>query len=443
MKKAKKLLSLALAAAMGTGVLSAAAGCQSSGASGTVPASSTASASSAASATAAGDNQEITFWNVFTGSDGDILKTIVDKYNSTNKNGIKIDMTIMPNDQFQQKVTAAIATGTAPDMILQGVEYMAPYAKNSALEDISDFWSTMGVDQSNFESNVVSLSQVDGKQYGIPMQYNVSYLYWNKDLFTAAGLDPNSPPTTLDELAADAVKLTIPSKKQYGLLLPTGVTYPQFLWANGGDVDDPSSNKNLLNSKQNLQTLQWLQDLTVNKKVSPASLTGSEADTMLQNGQGAMYMSGPWQINGLRTNKVNFGVAAIPKGSSSAYSAAGGCAFEVPSGTSDVKKAADYQFMKYWLSDDILKEWSQKNGFPVWSKTLEQESDIKSDAVLNAITQATKIGRSYNLGYSLSSQIDNDAIIPMFDSVINGSAKPQDALATASGKLDSILSSAS
>ena len=400
-----------------------------------------AASGSAASAGGKGDNQTITFWNVFTGSDGDILKGIVNNFNSSNKKGIKIEMTIMPNDQFQQKLPAAIATKTAPNMVLFGVEYMASYVKNNSLEDISDFWDTMKVNKSNYEDNVVTLSQVNGKQYGIPMQYNVSYLYWNKGLFKAAGLNPEAPPTTLDELATYAEKLTVPSKHQYGLLLPKG-TYPQFLWANGGDVDDPSSNKNLLNSDANLKTLEWLQDLAVNKKVTPKSITGSDADTLFQSGQGAMYMSGPWQINGLRSQGIDFGVTSVPKGSAGAYSPAGGCAFEIPAGTDSAKKAAAYEFMKFWLSDDTLKTWSQKNGFPVWSKTLEQQADIKNDKVLNDITQATKVGRSYNLGYSLSSQIDNDAIVPMFESVINGSAKPADALAGATKKLDTILKSA-
>ena len=433
MKRLRKVTSVILAGLLAAAMLTSCSGNKTSSTSST----------SGGTSSDSGKNQTITFWNVFTGSDGDILREIVSKYNSENKDGVKIEMTIMPNDQFQQKLPAAIATNTAPDMVLFGVEYMASYVKSGSLEDISDFWDTMGVDKSNFYDNVVKQCQVDGKQYGIPMQYNVSYLYWNKDLFKAAGLDPESPPKTLDELASYAVKLTIPSKKQYGLLLPIGVTYPQFLWANGGDVDDPSTNKNLLNSDANLKTLEWMRDLAVNKKVTPKGITGSEADTMFQNGQAAMYMSGPWQINGLRTQGINFGVTSVPKGSAGAYSPAGGCAFEIPAGTSAEKKAAAYKFMKYWLSDEILKTWSKKNGFPVWSKSLEQQDDIKNDAVLSAITEATKIGRSYNIGYSLASQIDNDAIIPMFDSIINGSATPQHALKQASDKLDTILSSAS
>ncbi len=396
-------------------------------------------ASSSTSETAAENSITLNFWNVFTGSDGDILREIVDNYNATNTDNITIKMDIMPNDTLQQKLPASIATNTAPDFVLFGVENIAPYVSNGSLEDISDFWDAAGVEQTNFLTNVLDLSYVDGKLYGTPMQYNVSYLYWNKDLFKAAGLDPDTPPATLDELADYAVKLTDESKNQYGLALPTDATYMQFLWANGGDADDPVTNTNLLNSEENLKTLEWLQDLTVNKKVSPMNITGSDADTMLQAGQIAMYMSGPWQINGLREQNINFGIAPCVAGSAGAFSPAGGCSYVIPKGIDDTKKEAVYKFMKYWLSDAVLKEWSQKNGFPVWSKTLAKDPEIVNDDVLNSISKATEIGRSYNLGYSLSSQIDHDVMVPMFEKVMTGAAAPTDALQEASDAMDTVL----
>lgn len=386
-----------------------------------------------------GEKITLQFWNVFTGSDGDILREIVDNYNKTNTDNIEIQMDIMPNDQLQQKLPAAIATNTAPDFVLFGVENLAPYVSNDSLEDISDFWDVTGVDKNNILENVLELSHVDGKLYGTPMQYNVTYLYWNKDLFREAGLDPEKAPSTLEELAEYAKKLTDPSKNQFGLALPTNATYMQFLWANGGDADDPATNTNLLNSEANVATLTWLQDLTVNKKVSPENVTGAEADTMLQAGQIGMYMSGPWQINGLREQGIDFGIAPCVAGSAGAFSPAGGCSYVIPKGTEESHKLAAYKFMQYWLTDDILKEWSQRNGFPVWSKTLMEDSEIQSDEVLNSISKATEIGRSYNLGYSLASQIDNDVMIPMFEKVMTGAATPEDALKEASEAMDRVL----
>jgi len=431
----KKLISLFLSAAMCMSLL---VGC---GGTGKETGGQTAEnvADMAAGAPASGEKITLQFWNVFTGSDGDILREIVDNYNKTNTDNIEIQMDIMPNDQLQQKLPAAIATNTAPDFVLFGVENIAPYVSNDSLEDISDFWDVTGVDKSNILENVLELSHVDGKLYGAPMQYNVSYLYWNKDLFREAGLDPEKAPATLDELAEYAVQLTNPEKNQFGLALPTSVTYMQFLWANGGDADDPDTNTNLLDSEENVKTLEWLQDLTVNKKVSPSNITGPEADTMLQAGQIAMYMSGPWQINGLRAQGIDFGIAPCVAGSAGAFSPAGGCSYVIPKGTDESHKLAAYKFMQYWLTDDVLKEWSQRNGFPVWSKTLMEDPEIQNDEVLSAISKATEIGRSYNLGYALASQIDNDVMIPLFEKVMSGAATPEAALKEASEAMDRVL----
>lgn len=445
--KAKKVMAEVLAVMLAAVSVT---GCGSSGQSETKGADTTAETEAAeaetkedtdTAAAESGESEPVTlqFWNVFTGSDGDILRAIVDNYNETNTDNITIEMDIMPNDTLQQKLPAAIATQTAPDLVLFGVENLAPYVSNDSLEDISDFWDVTGVDKDNFLENVVELSYVDGKLYGTPMQYNVSYLYWNKDLFEAAGLDPETPPATMDELAEYAQKLTDPSKNQFGLAMPSNTTYMQFLWANGGDADDPETNKNLLDSEENLQTLTWMQDLAVNKKVTPANVTGSDADAMLQAGQVAMYMSGPWQINGLREQGINFGIAPCVAGSAGAFSPAGGCSYVIPKGTDAAKKQAAYKFMKYWLTDEILKEWSQKNGFPVWSKTLAQDPEIQNDEVLNSISKATEIGRAYNLGYSLASQIDNDVMIPMFENVLTGAKTPEEALKDASEAMDTVL----
>ena len=82
----------------------------------------------------------VEFWNVFTGSDGDILRTIVDTYNATNTDNVEVKMDIMPNAQLQQKLPASIATGTATDLVLFGVEYIALYVTKDSRDYTSSFW---------------------------------------------------------------------------------------------------------------------------------------------------------------------------------------------------------------------------------------------------------------------------------------------------------------
>ena len=351
-------------------------------------------------------------------------------------------MDVMPTDQLLQKLPSAVATNTAPDFVLFGIENMATYIKSGALMPIDDFWEKTGVDKSNFLDNVLEFSYIDGVQYGTPMQYNTVMLFWNKSLYRAAGLDPDKPPKTLKEMSEYAVKLTDSSKNQFGLALPAdGATglYPAFFWNNGGGVFDLATEKNELYSQSNIDTLTWLQDLVVNKKVSPKGLTGADADMMIQNAQLAMYMSGPWEINGLKNMGVDFGVAPIPAGATTQKAPAGGCDFVIPKGTSDEHRYAAYDFMRYWLTDANLKHWSQYAGFPVWSKTLLADNDIKSDSVLYAVSEATKIAQNYNIGYSKAKQVDYDVMIPLFEKVFSDSVSPEEALKEAAAKLDSVI----
>ena len=179
----------------------------------------------------------LSVWAPFTGSDGDVLREIIDNYNETNTDNITVQIDIMDNATLQSKLPTAVSTGTGPSFVLVGIEFLQQYAKNGLIEDISDFWDETGVDKSNFYENVLAKSYIGDVQYGVPMQYNLQYLYYNKDIFEAAGLDPETPPTTLEELKADAIACTDASKNQYGIGIPYDyASYCEYLWANGGEL---------------------------------------------------------------------------------------------------------------------------------------------------------------------------------------------------------------
>ena len=381
----------------------------------------------------------LSVWAPFTGSDGDVLREIIDNYNETNTDNITVQIDIMDNATLQSKLPTAVSTGTGPSFVLVGIEFLQQYAKNGLIEDISDFWDTTGIDKSNFYENVLAKSYVGDTQYGVPMQYNLQYLYYNKDIFEAAGLDPETPPTTLDELKADAIACTDASKNQYGIGIPYDyASYCEYLWANGGDVISTDGKENLLNSQENIDTLTWLQDLAINEGVSPEGLTAADADTMFQAGQLAMYTSGPWNINGLNQLGVNYGITAIPAGSAGAFSPEGGCSYMLTKGADDATRAAVYKFMAYWLSDATLKEWSNRNGFPVWSYSVLEDEDIKANEILSNVSKASEIGRDWHLNLTIGSQIDSDVMQPMMEKILAGEDVAENVKA-ASDILDGII----
>lgn len=387
------------------------------------------------------DTEDITisFWCNFTGSDGDVLREIVDNYNQSNTDGITVDIDIMDFDTLQAKLPTAVSTGTGPSFILAGIEFIKQYKENGMLESIDDFWDVTGIDKNNFYENVLDKSYVDGILYGVPMQYNCQYLYYNKDIFEAAGLDPETPPTTFEELEQAAIACTDTAKNQYGLGLPTDYgNYCQYLWGNGGDVINLEGTENYLNSEENVATLEWIQKMAVEEGVSPAGLTAADADTMFQSGQLAMYTSGPWNINGLNSLGVNYGITGIPAGMDGAYSAEGGCSWMLSKGADDATRSAVYKFMAYWLSDDVLKEWSNRNGFPVWSYSVLEDAEIQNNDILSAVSKASEIGRDWHLGLAVGSQIDSEVMKPMMEKILTGENVAV-SVEEASNTLDSVL----
>lgn len=440
----KKVLCAVLAGMMAAGMI----GCGSNGTGATAESSGTTASESDKTNEAAEETTEstesvaepieVSFWCNFTGSDGDVLREIVQEFNESNTDNITVSVDIMDYSTLLTKLPAAVSTGTGPSFMLAGIELINEYANNGMLEDIGDFWDVTGTNKDNFYENVLAKSYVNGTQYGVPMQYNLQYLYYNKDMFKDAGLDPEAPPATFAELEEAAKALTDSAKGTYGIALPTDYGYyVQYLWGNGGDVINTSTDENLLVSDENKETLQWLQDLS-KEGVSPSGISAAEADTMFQSGQVAMEMSGPWNINALNQLGMNYGITAIPAGTDGAYSAEGGCCWMLTKGADEATKQAVYEFMAYWLSDPVLKKWSTVNGFPVWSYSLLEDADIQGNDILSSVSEASTIGRDWHLGYSYGSQIDSDVMKPMIEKVLSGEDVAA-SLQSASDTLDSII----
>ncbi|UUZ86846.1 extracellular solute-binding protein [Paenibacillus sp. P26] len=334
-----------------------------------------------------------------------------------------------------------MATKTAPSFVMTIGGFATPYIQNGSFQDMSDFFSVTGADKADFTSASLQMGQKDGKQYLLPMQMNGLYLYWNKDLFKAAGLDPEKPPETMEQLAEYAVKLTDPGKNQFGLGSPVKGApeyFASFLMGNGGDIVDLQAKKSLLHSSANLKTFTWLQDLVVNKKVSPKGATGADTDKLMQSGKLAMYINGPWLAPGLKSNNISFGIALPPKGGAARYTSFGGIGFAIPSSTPADQKKAVYDFIKYWNSTEIGKEWSLKNGFPPYLNSVINDPQVKADPLVSAMANMGDAAQPYLPNLTSAGKITNDILFPAIEALENGRPAAE-VTAKASAQIDDAL----
>jgi multiple sugar transport system substrate-binding protein len=383
----------------------------------------------------------LTFWNGFTGADGELLKTIVDDYNKANVDTVEIKMDIMPWDQLNQKLPPAIATKTAPSFVAMIGGVATPYIHNGSFQDLSSFFEQTGASKDEYTSGALDLGVKEGNPYLLPMQMNGLYLFWNKALFQAAGLDPETPPATLTELADYAVRLTDPSKNQFGFGMPVSgapAYYTSLIIGNGGDVVDMESKTSVLNSPENVATYEWIQDLVVNKKVSPKGATGADLDKMMQSGQLAMAINGPWLAPGLSSSSIDFGVTIPPSGSATRYIELGGIGFAVPSVTSKEEVKAIYDFIKYWNSPEISKKWSISNGFPPYLKSVIEDPEIIANPLVATMANMGDSAKPFLPGLLSADRINNEILFKSIEAVQNG-LNVSDVLKDVSGELDEIL----
>ena len=133
------------------------------------------------------------------------IQELFDKY--TALTGIKVEVTAPVEED---KILPALTGSEPPDiLILGGGDLVKSYAKENLVDELTSAIKTGGIDMDDlFPAPLIQCKQGD-KIYCLPWGTDLYALYWNKDMFEAAGLDPEVPPKTMEELAEFADKLTV------------------------------------------------------------------------------------------------------------------------------------------------------------------------------------------------------------------------------------------
>lgn len=374
--------------------------------------------------TANAQEVELSFWNGFTASDGEILQEIVNDFNEANDKGITINMEVMTWANFNEKLPPSIVAGSAPDFVLMNYSDFPSYVSNGTMKPLDSFWDVEGVDKEDFVESSLELTQIEGTQYFIPMQIQGMYLYWNKDLFEAAGLDPDTPPATWDELVEFAAKLTDPDKNQFGFALPYDGYQPfgNWLLANGGSIANEDYTESTFASEGTLATLQAIQTMIYDNASGPKTISGAEADNLLNSGQLAMYINGPWLNNGLQANEINYGVTGVPQATVDGDKQAilDGVGFGIPASTDDEKTEAIYEFIKYWNTTEIGKKWSTLNGFPAYLKSVAADPEVAEDPIVSELFKQIEYATPFMPNSTTLPSINGDVIRPLLENIMNG-----------------------
>lgn len=325
-----------------------------------------------------GDGTTVTFWAPFSGPDGPRMKTIVEEYNKS-QDEVEIDFQIVPQSEYYKTVDLAMSgQKNSPDVMIMHGDQIPTYVEKNLLKDVTDTADKAEITEEEYAETAWTGAQIDGKQYGIPLDIHPLVFYYNKDMFKAAGLDPEAPPTNREEFVAAAKKLTDASKNQYGFVVPTlwpnQFIFPTVVYQNGGTlIDDGKVN---YDSPEAVEALTFMTELITKEKVSPANVQQDGEVTLFLQGKNAMHLNGPWMMEQWEKAKINYGVAPVPQLGTKKQAVYGNSHnFVIPATVKDEKKlAATTDFLKF-VADNSM-EWA-KSGMAPTSKAVYESDEFQ------------------------------------------------------------------
>ena len=334
----------------------------------------------------------IQFWNGWTGSDGQVLMEYVDKFNETNKWNITVEMDM--SSEFRDKITTAMAADAAPALILGNAA--DKYTYDGKLRKLDEIWDNTDIKKEDFVSSYLDSLSTDDGLYGVPFQISSYVMYWNKDLFEKAGLDPETPPATYDEWTEMAQKLTDPDSHVYGSGLSyTNVGADACIMQMFGGLEvteqDGKWHANFENNQGYIDFVSWFKTQFDNG----SNPTESDLDTMFVSNQLGLYITGAWLMADLNAYGINYGVTTLietPEGGKQAPSNTQ--CFMVTSSASDEEALAAERFISWWhtgnddeaIEDTAVYAWSDRIGYPTYYIPVADSEGYQNNANMKAIT---------------------------------------------------------
>ena len=235
--------------------------------------------------------------------------------------GIKVEIINEPGDRAMDKLQTMIAAGNPPDVMSIHGAFFMPLAAKDALLDLEPIVSDPAFDLKDFYPGLVEQCRYQGTLFSLPRYTSVYVLFYNKDLFDAAGLKYPDDTWTWDDYLAAANKLTTdspdPNKRRMGCVIDFwGARIYPWVWAAGGEILDQSGTRCLLDQPETQEALQFLVDLRHRWKVCPPTTQADKRQNiaMFTNGKVAMFQTGAWDIQAMQEAKtLRWNIAPLPK----------------------------------------------------------------------------------------------------------------------------------
>ncbi len=324
-------------------------------------------------AAATGEKIQVAFWYGLGGALGEVIEEQIAKFNAS-QDGIEVTGVFQQSyNGVQEKFQAALVSGDVPEIVQIEIHGTPKFASAGALTPLEPFFENDP--DFNFDDLIPAtlLNQTwDGALYAMPINRSTPVLYYNTQIFSDLGLEP---PTTWQEFREVAKTITSGEggEKVYGFCAtPSWWYFESMVWSNGGEIMNEEMTE-VTFAEAGAAPLQiWLDmiytDGTARQFVGETS--GEQISQAFANSQCGMRFESTAGLAGIRRavgDNFKISTAFMPhmEGFETAVPT-GGAAAGIPAALSDEKKAAAWEFIKWWISPEQTAYWSKSTGyFPV------------------------------------------------------------------------------
>ncbi|SMX44012.1 ABC transporter substrate-binding protein [Maliponia aquimaris] len=355
-------------------------------------------------------------------------------------------------EETTTKALTAAAAGDPPQVAVLLAIDIFTLIEEGAVVPISDIADSPEEQEwlAGFYEGFMNDTKFDGKIYSVPFQRSTPVFYYNKDAFREAGLDPEAPPKTWDEMVEVGKKLT--KRDANGNVTQWGTRIPNLglagAWMFGGLViskgdvlSTETGTEARINTPAAIASLEFMQRLAAEGVMAPGGISWGDTPKAFLEGQTASMWTSTGNLAFVNSNATfDWGVGFLPGGDGPGAPVGGGNFYIFSNTTPDEQEAA-LDFIKFMTSPEAAARWSIATGYvaprpDTWETQVMKDYAAELPQALVALEQLPYAEREFA---TFQRSKVTQYLVEAIEGVVTGSKDPAAAVAEAQEKADAVL----